>query len=280
MKRTNTATWYESQRRWQIKVQKNGIRKTFYSGVTGRAGQRECNAKADAWLDDGVENPNAKLSRLTAEYLENLKQTVDVLMNFVSTHDIERAINRFGGQNCDDKSKDWMAENWLSDAEYKRGKQLLKAAMVLQFFLPGVPSIYYGDEVGLQGWKDPFNRRCFPWGNEDEDLLEYTRELGILRKSSSVFVDGELEFLLTGNELLVFSRFHRNSGESVIMFDNFTPEMTKKAVEMVAGRYETESSGGITFDTLRDYAECGVDFISVGALTHSVKGLDMSFKAC
>ena len=69
-------------------------------------------------------------------------------------------------------------------------------------------------------------------------------------------------------------------GVDRIMFDNFTPEMTKKAVEMVAGKYETESSGGITFDTLRDYAECGVDFISVGALTHSVKGLDMSFKAC
>ena len=69
-------------------------------------------------------------------------------------------------------------------------------------------------------------------------------------------------------------------GVDRIMFDNFTPELTRKAVEMVGGRYETESSGGITFDTLRDYAECGVDFISVGALTHSVKGLDMSFKAC
>lgn len=69
-------------------------------------------------------------------------------------------------------------------------------------------------------------------------------------------------------------------GVDRIMFDNFTPEQTKKAVEMVGGRYETESSGGITFDTIRDYAECGVDFISVGALTHSVKGLDMSFKAC
>ena len=64
-----------------------------------------------------------------------------------------------------------------------------------------------------------------------------------------------------------------------IMFDNFDTEKTRKAVEMVAGRYETESSGGITFDTLRSYALCGVDFISVGALTHSVKGLDMSFKA-
>lgn len=64
-----------------------------------------------------------------------------------------------------------------------------------------------------------------------------------------------------------------------IMFDNFSPELTKKAVEIVAGRYETESSGGITFDTLREYALCGVDYISVGALTHSVKCLDMSFKA-
>ena len=69
-------------------------------------------------------------------------------------------------------------------------------------------------------------------------------------------------------------------GINRIMLDNFSVENTKKAVEMVAGRYETESSGGITFDTIRDYAECGVDFISVGALTHSVKGLDMSFKAC
>ena len=65
-----------------------------------------------------------------------------------------------------------------------------------------------------------------------------------------------------------------------IMLDNFNIEDTKKAVEMIGGRYETESSGGITFDTLRDYAECGVDFISVGALTHSVKSLDMSLKAC
>ena len=64
-----------------------------------------------------------------------------------------------------------------------------------------------------------------------------------------------------------------------IMFDNFTPEATRKAVEMVDGRCETESSGGITFETMIPYAQAGVDFISFGALTHSVKGLDMSFKA-
>ena len=72
----------------------------------------------------------------------------------------------------------------------------------------------------------------------------------------------------------------QTGGIDRIMLDNFSIENTKEAVRRVAGRVELESSGGITFDTLRDYAECGVDYISVGALTHSVKGLDMSFKAC
>jgi len=69
-------------------------------------------------------------------------------------------------------------------------------------------------------------------------------------------------------------------GVDRVMLDNFSVENTRKAVEIVAGRLEVESSGGITFDTIRSYAECGVDYVSVGALTHSVKSLDMSFKAC
>lgn len=69
------------------------------------------------------------------------------------------------------------------------------------------------------------------------------------------------------------------AGIDRIMLDNFTPERTREAVELINGRVEIESSGGITLGTLREYGECGVDFISVGALTHSVKGLDMSFKA-
>ena len=69
-------------------------------------------------------------------------------------------------------------------------------------------------------------------------------------------------------------------GVDRIMLDNFTPDLTREAVKILDGKYETESSGGITFSTLRAYGECGVDYISVGALTHSVKGLDMSFKAC
>ena len=74
-------------------------------------------------------------------------------------------------------------------------------------------------------------------------------------------------------------RVMEHGGVDRIMFDNFSPELTREAVKMVNGKYETESSGGITLENLREYGEAGVDFISVGALTHSVKGLDMSFKA-
>ncbi len=69
-------------------------------------------------------------------------------------------------------------------------------------------------------------------------------------------------------------------GVDRIMFDNFSPALTLEAIAKVAGRCQTESSGGITIDTMRDYAECGVDFISIGALTHQIKSLDMSLKAC
>ena len=69
-------------------------------------------------------------------------------------------------------------------------------------------------------------------------------------------------------------------GVDRIMLDNFTPALTREAVELIAGRCEVESSGGITLDNLREYAACGVDFISVGALTHQIKSLDLSLKAC
>lgn len=75
MKRTNTAQWYEKQGRWQIKVQKNGIRRTFYSSKSGRTGQREANAKADAWLDDGIESTTLKVKTAADEYLEHIKLT-------------------------------------------------------------------------------------------------------------------------------------------------------------------------------------------------------------
>lgn len=145
------------------------------------------------------------------------KPTVDVLMNFVSTHDIERAINCLGGESCNDKSKEWMAERYLTAEEYEKGKNLLKAAMALQFFLPGVPSIYYGDEAGLQGYKDPFNRRCYPWGSEDTELIEYTRKLSETRKSLSVMKDGGIKFIRWEGDSVAFLRSGKDYDAAVFI---------------------------------------------------------------
>ena len=92
-------------------------------------------------------------------------------------------------------------------------------------------------------------------------------------KGKDLKIEIEVRSMDELKRVLAYGGVHR------IMLDNFTPAQTKEAVDLIAGRYETESSGGITLDTIRTYAEQGVDFVSVGALTHSVKGLDMSFKA-
>lgn len=92
-------------------------------------------------------------------------------------------------------------------------------------------------------------------------------------KNKDIQIEVEVRDFEELEEVLRVGKIHR------IMLDNFTIEDTKKAVEMINGKYKIESSGGITLDTLRSYAECGVDFISVGALTHHIKSLDLSLKA-
>jgi nicotinate-nucleotide pyrophosphorylase (carboxylating) len=94
------------------------------------------------------------------------------------------------------------------------------------------------------------------------------------RKNLNLEIEVETRNLLEVNEVLKVGGIDR------IMLDNFNYEDLRKAVTLIKGKYKTEASGGITLDTLRNYAECGVDFISVGALTHSVKNLDLSLKAC
>lgn len=162
--------------------------------------------------------------------LENYPQpSIDVLMNFVSTHDIERAINRLGGEYCDDKSKDWMAERYLTPEQYQHGKNLLKSAMALMFFLPGVPSIYYGDEAGLEGYKDPFNRRCYPWGNEDKELIEYVSELSRVRKSIPNMKNGRTYFVINDENIIDerITAFTRQGDTDYIVFVNRTGETVK-----------------------------------------------------
>ena len=117
-------------------------------------------------------------------------QALHCLMNHLGTHDTERILSLLSGVCCDGVSREAQAEISIPSEHLKRGLKLLKTALVMNFTLPGVPSIYYGDEAGLTGCKDPFNRGCFPWGNENEEILQFTKELAQLRRSCEVLHDG------------------------------------------------------------------------------------------
>ena len=148
------------------------------------------------------------------------KPCSDMLMNFLSTHDTERILTRLAGEEVGWHDREWQAERYLTPEQYSYGISLLKCAMVLQFFLPGVPCIYYGDEAGLEGYKDPFNRRGYPWGRENLSLIEFTKELAKIRKSSPAFAQGEMFFLECTPERCIFARIDKINRQAAVVFLN------------------------------------------------------------
>lgn len=153
--------------------------------------------------------------------LENYpKQSIDCLMNFLSTHDIERALTVFGGESSHGKDKDWQSEKYLTHEQYEHGKTVFKNAMILQFFLPGVPCIYYGDEAGLQGYRDPFNRRCYPWGHEDQDMLTYVKHISKARQSLKDYMTGAFRFVECEDNYVAFLRYNSDERSALIVILN------------------------------------------------------------
>ena len=170
------------------------------------------------------------------------KPAIDMLMNFLSTHDTERALTRLGGEEIGWHDKDWQCERYLDGQQYMYGISLLKCAMVLQFFLPGIPSVYYGDEAGMEGYRDPFNRRCYPWGKENLDLIEFTRQLGEVRKGTRAFEQGDLLLVEVTDKVCVFARYDKITREAAIIYLNKSTQgqtfEIKNASAVTSGDYE------------------------------------------
>lgn len=123
--------------------------------------------------------------------LENYpKETVYCLMNSLSTHDTVRIINALSDVRAHGWSKTHKLGYKLPDSEYEKAKKKLYLASVLQFTLPGIPSIFYGDEAGLQGFDDPINRRPYPWGSEDKEILAHYKKLGRIRRENRAVFSG------------------------------------------------------------------------------------------
>lgn len=132
---------------------------------------------------------------------------IPLLMNHIGTHDTERAITILAGEPVRTNGREWQSSHHLSPEQRMLGRRRMKLAALLQFLLPGVPCIYYGDEAGLEGYKDPFNRACFPWGREDQDLLSWYSFLGKLREDQrELFARGDFEILYAKGDLLFFRR--------------------------------------------------------------------------
>lgn len=134
------------------------------------------------------------------------KCVLDCLMNILGTHDTVRILTVLGGKPC--RNKEEMAVTKLSDKERALAITRLHMAAVLQFTLPGVPCIYYGDEIGMEGYLDPFCRGCYNWEHPDKSLLAFYRRLGTIREKSllHVFRDGVYREIFADNTCLVYER--------------------------------------------------------------------------
>lgn len=139
-------------------------------------------------------------------------------MNHIGTHDTCRVLNRLATLGNYESSHLERYKGGL-DAERKEwGKTLLKLISSMQFTLPGVPCVYYGDEAGTDGGEDPFNRGCYPWGSEDKELIEHYRFLGRLRKEHGVFKDGE--FIPVSDAMGCVAYERRNGSEAIMTVAN------------------------------------------------------------
>ncbi len=121
------------------------------------------------------------------------KPALHSLMNHIGTHDTARILTKVINDNIENKPRHIQAAYKLNEEELTRAKMLLKSAVVLQYTLPGFPSVYYGDEAGMQGGGDPFNRGFFPWNKEDREILNHYKKMGTLRSSLDCLKEGSFK---------------------------------------------------------------------------------------
>jgi glycosidase len=141
------------------------------------------------------------------------KPALDCLMNGLGTHDTARILTVLGGEDFPDK--DQRANASMSRAVRETAKERLYTASLLQFTLPGVPCIYYGDEAGMEGYEDPLNRRCFPWGGEDKQIQGWYTALSKLRRDTPAFAGGSYRTLTAKNGVFSFMRRKGDSGVAI-----------------------------------------------------------------
>lgn len=161
----------------------------------------------------------------------------DSLMNILGTHDTERILTVLGDNYRPDAPNDHLAVMRMTAQEKENAIKRLKMASILQYTVYGIPSVFYGDEAGMEGYHDPFCRRPFPWGRENQEILEHYRKLGELRNIEKAFDRGSFRVLEHGKETLSYERCKddsrvvviANGGESI-----YRPRLSGKWIDMLS----------------------------------------------
>lgn len=158
-----------------------------------------------------VKGGNARhLTDLVLTQAENYpKPALDTLMNHLGTHDTARILTRLGTDRNGDRN--WQAGQKLSPDERRHALRLLRLAVALQYTLPGVPSVFYGDEAGVEGYGDPFCRTAYPYGREDTDLIDFYKKIGKIRRENRAFRDGEFIPHYSQDSFIIFERKSKNN---------------------------------------------------------------------
>lgn len=161
--------------------------------------------------------------------------------NTLGTHDTERIITSLAGEDYRNLSKDEQSVRMLTDEEYKKGESLVKFAYIISNFFPGIPSVYYGDEIGMQGYTDPFNRRPYPWGKENEELLKFYRFLGQARRNYFQFKSPETRIIFIDSEILCLEKGNENN-PLITVINTSDSEYIIKTNSVVQNIYTNERS--------------------------------------
>ena len=190
-----------------------GVRRKYFEG-----GQLDgvMNYPLKDAIFDFVRNGNSSRLKNTMENIINNypKEAQNNLMNIISTHDTPRAVTALYDEVMEGSDKERYAEKVLYGGDYLRAKPLLKMAALLQYTLIGFPSLFYGDEAGLSGYSDPFCRRCYPWGQEDGELIEFYKKLGKLRSGYKEVFCGQYRLIEHSESLFAYTR--EAKGEKIL----------------------------------------------------------------
>lgn len=146
-------------------------------------------------------------------------EVLRILMNHIGTHDTERVLTVLGGDEVGAHGREWQNSYRLSPERREIAMSRLRLAALLQYTLPGVPCVYYGDEIGMEGCRDPFNRSCYPWGQEDVSLLAWYRYLGEFRTENlDILRDGKLRAVWAHGPILSFERYVETKTGELALF--------------------------------------------------------------